>query len=44
MTYEQAGTIIRLLRFIKGCAVAFLVSKSLKQLIDTQLVIQKEEE
>lgn len=39
MTFEQAETVIKLLRFIKGCIVAIIVSKGLLQIIKTQVRI-----
>ncbi len=37
MTYEQAEILIKLLRFIRGCLVAIIVSKGLLQIIKTQV-------
>lgn len=45
MTYEQAETVIKLLRFIRGCLVAIIVSKGLLQIIKTQVrIVEVEDE
>ena len=43
MSFEQAETVIKLLRFIRGCLVAIIVSKGLLQMIKTQVRIVEEE-
>ena len=45
MTFEQGEIIIKLLRFIRGCLVAIIVSKGLLQIIKTQVrIIEVEDE
>ena len=45
MTFDQAETVIKLLRFIRGCLVAIIVSKGLLQIIKTQVrIVEVEDE
>ena len=45
MSFEQAESIIKLLRFIRGCFVAMIVSKALLQIIKTQVrIVEVEDE